>query len=472
MIISFYSYKGGVGRTQLVANLATYLCHHKKRKLLLIDWDIEAPGLDYFFKLNRKNISKGIIELFEEYTTAVSQKESNLNIDDLPLISNDYLIPLVHNNNNIKEGQIDFLAAGNYNSDYQKKISDFDWYRFYETLNGKYYIENFKEQLRDLNYDYIFIDSRTGLNDYSGICNIQMPEMNVIVVAPSEQNFDGCLNVIQNIHNSPYVKNGLREPIIMPILSRLDRTDDGSGDWFASFRKRYNECILKFASYANLGRKIPESSQKRVVNEFIENTLMPYKSKISYGEKLLFSKKIKSIEYTTLEKQFEEIAKLIEDISGNDKKSIFIGSSINIPNVIISGDSNVVQSNISVTPDIESKKYIDNIITTLKILNEDVEYEVKSDSGKREFTLEIDMLIKSLKQVKNQDNVNEEAIKLPLKRLSLFLEDIQNTQTGASLIISKTKRGLTYFKEIAQYYNSIAQWTGLPMVPEFFIKRK
>ena len=48
-IITFYSYKGGVGRSMALANVATLLSKWGK-KVLMIDWDLEAPGLENFFK--------------------------------------------------------------------------------------------------------------------------------------------------------------------------------------------------------------------------------------------------------------------------------------------------------------------------------------------------------------------------------------------------------------------------------------
>ena len=48
-IITFYSYKGGVGRSMARANVATLLSKWGK-KVLMIDWDLEAPGLENFFR--------------------------------------------------------------------------------------------------------------------------------------------------------------------------------------------------------------------------------------------------------------------------------------------------------------------------------------------------------------------------------------------------------------------------------------
>ena len=48
-IITFYSYKGGVGRTMALANIAVLLAQWRY-KILIADWDLEAPGLEYFFQ--------------------------------------------------------------------------------------------------------------------------------------------------------------------------------------------------------------------------------------------------------------------------------------------------------------------------------------------------------------------------------------------------------------------------------------
>jgi len=48
-IITFYSYKGGTGRSMALANVAWVLASNGRR-VLVIDWDLEAPGLHRYFK--------------------------------------------------------------------------------------------------------------------------------------------------------------------------------------------------------------------------------------------------------------------------------------------------------------------------------------------------------------------------------------------------------------------------------------
>lgn len=58
-ISAFHSFKGGVGRTTaLMTHLVAYLEQTKKRKILLIDADLEAPGITYWLGVaNRPSIS-------------------------------------------------------------------------------------------------------------------------------------------------------------------------------------------------------------------------------------------------------------------------------------------------------------------------------------------------------------------------------------------------------------------------------
>ena len=47
-IVTFYSYKGGTGRSIALANVAWILAMNGNR-VLVIDWDLEAPGLHRYF---------------------------------------------------------------------------------------------------------------------------------------------------------------------------------------------------------------------------------------------------------------------------------------------------------------------------------------------------------------------------------------------------------------------------------------
>ncbi len=64
-VITFYSYKGGVGRSMALANVAVLLAQQKK-KVLAIDFDLEAPGLHRFFLNPNTPFKKKDVPLLKE----------------------------------------------------------------------------------------------------------------------------------------------------------------------------------------------------------------------------------------------------------------------------------------------------------------------------------------------------------------------------------------------------------------------
>ncbi|MEJ7767484.1 MAG: hypothetical protein WKF89_06715 [Chitinophagaceae bacterium] len=70
MIYTFYSYKGGVGRSMAMANVAEWL-HMQGKEVIIVDWDLEAPGLEsYFFRedeLNEVRSNRGLLDILLDY---------------------------------------------------------------------------------------------------------------------------------------------------------------------------------------------------------------------------------------------------------------------------------------------------------------------------------------------------------------------------------------------------------------------
>src|SRR6266550_2779751 len=67
--VTFYSYKGGVGRTLALANTAVLLAQ-SGRNVLMVDFDLEAPGLDSFAELGITSARPGVVEYFTDFAEA------------------------------------------------------------------------------------------------------------------------------------------------------------------------------------------------------------------------------------------------------------------------------------------------------------------------------------------------------------------------------------------------------------------
>ncbi len=326
MIISFFSYKGGVGRTQLLANMAAYLCHYRGRKVLLMDWDLEAPGIHYYFGRNNTNLkTKGIINLLYSYVKTV-KGNSTIRQNDLPYFDESYITNL--RRSQVSKGRIDLIPAGQYNRQYSQLVAGFDWIEFYEQLDGKLYVEFLKERLRALGYDYIFLDSRTGISDYSGICNVQFPDANILLTAPTHQSFEGTLRVANSIISSSYVQGKFRKPVIFPILSRIDLSIEGkSENWTRLFKEKFGFLIKNLdKEYYNNHADIKES-------QYLKDTMLDYKRDLSFGENVLFDDERRGTEFGTLAEKYANLVRYIEkDPSGQQPATSMAGRLFNLAN--------------------------------------------------------------------------------------------------------------------------------------------
>jgi tetratricopeptide (TPR) repeat protein len=184
-VTTFYSYKGGVGRTSAMVNVASRLAQSGK-KVFILDFDLEAPGIDAFPAFSGQEPRKGIVE----YITHFIRTEEVPPIEDFV-----YSVNLGENNS-----VVSFMPAGRKDRQYQSDLSLLDWKMFYKQRMGFLFIENLKASIKEkFDPDYVLIDSRTGLTDISGICTIQLPNLVVLLFGLNNQNLHGTGQIYRSI---------------------------------------------------------------------------------------------------------------------------------------------------------------------------------------------------------------------------------------------------------------------------------
>ena len=203
-IITFYSYKGGTGRSMGLANLAWILACCGRR-VLVIDWDLEAPGLHRYFRPflidSELSSSEGLMDMVDNYASqAIRPVEPGATPDPKWYLEyadfSDYLLSI--NFDHFGEGgKIDLLPAGRQCDAYALTVSSFNWQNFYDRLGGGGFFEAFKANARG-RYDYILIDSRTGVSDTAGICSVQMPDTLVVCFTYNNQSITGAAAVAES----------------------------------------------------------------------------------------------------------------------------------------------------------------------------------------------------------------------------------------------------------------------------------
>jgi len=271
-IITFYSYKGGTGRSMAVANMAWILASGGKR-VLTVDWDLEAPGLHRYFApfLSDKDLtgSEGLIDLLIEFRDATATGHVGADEDNWHeayadissyVISLDWDFP--------RGGTLDLLPSGRQGASYSARINSFDWEEFYERRGGGVFLETVKEKMR-ADYDYVLIDSRTGVSDTSGICTVQMPDAVVVCFTLNNQGVNGSAAVAHSIYEQRLRKG--REIAIFPVPMRVEPFEKTKLD----VRREYAKEMFKlFPSH------LPPQSRA----QFQEDTQVKYLPYYAYEE--------------------------------------------------------------------------------------------------------------------------------------------------------------------------------------------
>ncbi len=225
-VATFYSFKGGVGRTMALMNVACELS--KKKKVLIVDFDLEAPGASTFPSCRVSQGKSGLVEYFIEYRStnkAPFAKDYIYKCDALTFVrgtggENLGAIEGV-------TGELYIMPAGNMLSAYGSNFGQVDFVDLYEKRHGYLLLEDLKAQWKSLGFDYVLVDSRTGHTDSSGICTRQLPDAVVAVFSPNEQNLLGLRAVVGEIRADAIQADVARQLIF--VASRVPQLDDEHG---------------------------------------------------------------------------------------------------------------------------------------------------------------------------------------------------------------------------------------------------
>ena len=154
IIITFYSYKGGTGRSMALANVGCLLGRRVERgkRCLLIDWDLEAPGLHRYFAETCDSLSarrkRGLVEYFDKlrdlleegpnFYRSLAQDRRRTLAKHHPL--DDYIVRDVIDN-------VDLLKAGRVeSSEYKRLVNQTMSTRSYSTRSRSFCLNTHRFQ--------------------------------------------------------------------------------------------------------------------------------------------------------------------------------------------------------------------------------------------------------------------------------------------------------------------------------------
>ncbi len=260
-VVTFYSYKGGVGRTLALANIAALLCQWGYR-VLCVDWDLEAPGLHLYLRpWCKKWNHRGLTELIQAHADGKKTRwqtyTTQVQLPDAPK-------------------PLSLMTAGLQDSTYVQRMQKLNWGELYESHDLGAFLEELRESWKK-SFDFILIDSRTGITDIGGICTVQLPDLLVLLFTANEQSLNGVVDVAQRAkvarQRLPFDRAKL---LALPVVTRFEiRIEyEAAQVWLKRFA---DELAPLFADW------VPKDITS---SDMLNFTRIPYIPFWSFGERL------------------------------------------------------------------------------------------------------------------------------------------------------------------------------------------
>jgi len=233
-VVTFYSYKGGVGRTMALVNTAFALAREGWR-VLMVDCDLEAPGITHFFarEVRRRPefVRKDVLDLLLAAKRSLAESDLRQQAPNYPRSLAEYVVPIALPEDWLEKpetgipyrnGRLDLIPAtleprraeadpdAEPSSDYLERLSELDLpslflpsglgHLFGDHVRKHFVSARFEAPgdvlfaLRDpvqAAYDVVLIDSRTGLNELAGFSIGTVADSLVICCGLNQQNIEG-----------------------------------------------------------------------------------------------------------------------------------------------------------------------------------------------------------------------------------------------------------------------------------------
>lgn len=204
-VISIHSFRGGTGKSNLTANIATAVASYGKR-VAIVDTDIQSPGIHVLFGLDEENFTHSLNDYLWDKCSAkdaaydVTAHATNASGIPADISGTVYLVP-----SSLKAGEIAKILREGYDVG---------------LLN-----DGFHDLIDQLNLDYLFIDTHPGLNEET-LLSIAISDRMVIILRPDRQDFLGTavtLEVAQKLDVPDITLLVNKAPDIYPRETLIDK---------------------------------------------------------------------------------------------------------------------------------------------------------------------------------------------------------------------------------------------------------
>jgi cellulose biosynthesis protein BcsQ/tetratricopeptide (TPR) repeat protein len=224
MIFTFYGFKGGVGRTLAMVHAATILASTRGphgNNVLVMDLDLEAPSVFLYLppSAGAPQPHRGFVELMAEYLD--SNRDAAWLREELPKIVYKAADSLY------------VLPSGNYTAPEYLETA----HRLTEAYNSGFFRD--LKIACDAEYDYVLIDSRTGMAEVAAAATILLGDVLVACFRPNQANLGIGMIVQRFLAEHSSRKDDPHAPIVPLLTPRPASHSPQAAKWAAFFQQEF-----------------------------------------------------------------------------------------------------------------------------------------------------------------------------------------------------------------------------------------
>jgi tetratricopeptide (TPR) repeat protein/cellulose biosynthesis protein BcsQ len=283
-VITFYSYKGGTGRTMALSNIAVLLARQQSATtpVLMIDWDLEAPGLHHYFEHQHEH-KPGVLEFFEACHEQLLRRQGATLDDDalahevLTAVGWEQYVSRVD-----EASQLYLMRAGRLDDTFPERLAAMEWETLFHRCPALF--RCFAERL-SRHFRYVLVDSRTGRTDVAGICTTLLPRKLVLVFTPNRQSLEGVQALVKRATTYRRSHEDEQRPLMVyPLPSRMEMDDSSlRAQW------RRGDAARNIAGYQSGFEEVLRDSygmQMVSLESYFDEVQLQQTRALAYGEQV------------------------------------------------------------------------------------------------------------------------------------------------------------------------------------------
>jgi hypothetical protein len=231
-VTTFYSYDSAPVRSLALAHAAWLLAGraHAKTPVLMIDWDLEAPGLHHYFPgADGNHRAGGLLELFE---TCREQLQASTSSDDADALAARVLDTLAWDDYIVRVDDsrpLYLMRAGRFDDSYGERVDRLDWDALFCACPALF--RTFAAHVAQ-RFAHVLIDCRSGRSAAASVCTALLPDKIVGLFTPDARSLDGLQGVVARALDYRCSHEDEQRPLLVyPLPCPVDGAGEGRLRW-------------------------------------------------------------------------------------------------------------------------------------------------------------------------------------------------------------------------------------------------